>query len=149
MRCDKKTIYLLVGITIAFAFYILVEFAVEQHASQQLTNVYNNAEQQERVRGSGDVESRSIDGIETQSSQEQVAEYTKNFLDQYKQDHPVSNPVIAGQIDIMGNAWCCLMWDGVKSEIILISYDVESRKVIEKNITFTKDMFWPEGYPGR
>ncbi len=79
MRCDKKFIYLLVGITIAFAFYILVEFAVEQHAPQHLTNVYNDVEQQERVRGSDDVETRSIDAIITGASRRICQEFSRSI----------------------------------------------------------------------
>lgn len=150
MRFRYRALLVFSFAVICLVFYVAVNKLVLIHSSEN-DSLEQVIEQQSILAESQDDTSRSFDihhasALEQVPSgglvhSEEVSIYARSFIEAYHQAHPTSYPVVAGQADLFGNVWMSLMWDGERSEIILIYYDEHISEIKQKTITFTKEEF--------
>ncbi len=143
MHSKKAWIYLSVSIVIIVGFYISVSTLIDKstYGPQEISDVLNEEEARrtnESVFYPPGEEFMAQGGL---SHSELVGDYARDYIESYRQAHPSSYPVLSGSCDLFGNVWSFLMWDGEKSEIILIYYDKQSSSVVEKTILITQEDF--------
>ncbi len=141
MHSRKKVIYLLIFSAVILLFYLFVQYATDLYREESTSdNLMNPDTAMKADELKAEVSNRVDISTETNTS-EQVADYAKEFLNSYHQANPEAYPVVSGQMDLLGNAWGYVMWDGEKSEIVLIYYDTKTNAIQERSIVISKDSF--------
>ena len=142
MHSKKKIMY-----SICLCSLIILSYLNMRHLTdEQIAPHQNNTLGEDVVHtGSSYVSSDAEPSVVNQNGEvdaaDQVARYVENFITSYHDTYPGSYPVVSGQLSLFGNSWSCVMWDGERSEVILIYYNDQTRSVEEKSIVITKDIF--------
>ncbi len=149
MRSRNPLIYVLGGVVICLLFYWAVETTIQSHLDYQHQEANDSLTREEDgISEANDLKPGEITheilttnskSVDTPSAL--VADEAKGFLQTYSKEHPDVYPVAAGQIDVLGNAWSYLMWDGERSEIILIYYDENQKSVVNRSIIISQEDF--------
>ncbi len=140
MRSKTAITLLFVASAVVIVFYLSVQHAIEVNSPtindigdlQRMLDEDNRAP--EEVMSKSDMEFNNV-----VSTSDDVARYAKEYLQTYRDDHPSAYPITYGQLDLFGNSWIFNMWDGEKSDVILIYFDSKSNSVKENKFTFTKE----------
>ncbi len=142
MHSKKKVIYIICSCCLILMFYICTKFIADRESDKNLADTQSN---QPAITDNNTDFSKPISSEDDQSAEgthaEQVAAYAEDFLANYHDTYPGSYPVISGSLGLFGDSWSCVMWDGERSEVILIYYNKESKSVQEKSFVITKEMF--------
>ncbi len=142
MHSKKKIMYPICLCGLIILSYLTMRHFTDEHiASRQNNPLREDVAQTNNLYVSSDDEPSVVNQNGEVDPADQVARYVESFITSYHDAYPGSYPVVSGQLGLFGNSWSCVMWDGERSEVILIYYNNHTRSVEEKSVVITKDLF--------
>ncbi len=141
MRSKHKVLLCLLFISLAILLYFGVQRAADVGMQGGPSDIYQESSTILDALAEDKGSVIHDDPVEMYGSHsEEVSRSAQEFIEQYRKSHPGSYPAVSGQLDLLGNCWSCVMWDGEKSEVVLIFFDNKTHEIQQRNFVIGKEL---------